>query len=126
MRYAGMFCGLMLALAGCGGDDDGGPGGTSQHLACDIGASTSSHACYEFSWNGPASAADQYDSACEQSGATTVSTCPSTGKVGGCKYTVTNASVTVTWINWFYFSTAAELMQACVSSGQLSASWVNP
>jgi hypothetical protein len=116
---------LALGLGGCGGDDDGDGGG--QHtLACDINAGTDSHACLEFNWTGPEAAADAYDDQCEQGGATTVSVCPSAGKVGGCRYTTTSGSVTVTWTNWFYFGTASELMQACMSSGGLTATWVNP
>jgi hypothetical protein len=125
MRFA-IGCVLALALFGCGGDDDGGNGGQNQLFACDIGAGGSSHACYEFSWNGPANAADQFRNVCNSSGAVTVTACPASGKVGGCRYNSTSQGVTVTWTNWFYFGTAADLMQACVSQGSITAMWVNP
>ena len=126
MRIMGTLgCALVLALAACGGDDDGGNGST-QKFACDIGASTATHYCWEWSWNGPANAADSYKGVCEQGGATTVSSCPASGKVGGCKYTATSGDVTVTWIGWYYFGTAADDMQGCVGGGGVTATWVNP
>jgi hypothetical protein len=116
-------CLLALAAMGCGGDDGG---GGSHTLACDIDSSSSNHVCLEFSWNGPENAADAYSGQCEEAGANTVSACPGSGKVGGCRYTASSGTVTVTWTNWYYFGTAADLMQGCVGGGGLTATWVNP
>lgn len=127
MLKVGLPLCLALALVACGGDDDG-TGGTSsaQKFACDWGASTQQHYCYEWAWNGPANAADSFKGICTQNGATDVASCTATGKVGGCKYTTTSGSITVSWTGWYYFGTAAELMQACMSSGSVTATWVNP
>jgi hypothetical protein len=122
IRWFGLV--LAISIAGCGGDD--GPGSGQHTLSCDIGASTESHVCLDFTWTGPESAADSWDDACEQSGATTVSVCPAAGKVGGCRYSVTSEGTTVTWTNWFYYGTASELMGACMGGGGLTATWVNP
>jgi hypothetical protein len=124
MRLVGWVGCLVLALGGCG-DDDGGSGG-NQQFACDIGASSSTHLCYEWNWNGPENAADAYTGVCESGGATTVSACPSAGKVGGCRYVATSGTTTVTWTNWFYFGTAQDHMPSCMSGGGITATWVNP
>ncbi len=132
MRSRLALCTLALSLAACGGGgssnpDGGGGNNGAQYFACDVGASTATHYCYEWSWNGPVTAADAYKGVCTSNGATNVSSCPSSGKVGGCKYTATSGNVTVTWTGWFYFGTAAQDMQACVSpGGGVTATWVGP
>jgi hypothetical protein len=116
-----MACALALGLAGCGGDDGD---GDARRFACDVGAGTDTPACYGWSWNGPATGADAYTGVCGSAGgATPVSACPATGKVGGCRYDVSSGSHLVTWIGWFYFGTAAEGTSACVGAG---GTWVNP
>ena len=123
MRLLGLVGCFLIAGIGCG-DDDTGSG--SHQFACDVNSGTSSHVCLEFTWTGPENAIDPYNQQCEASGASTVSACPGAGKVGGCRYTATSGSATVTWTNWFYFGVASELMSGCVGGGGLTATWVNP